>query len=148
MASVVGRNVLNCSPRYSTNVDRISKSEFASHNNNRYTVVSQVNINTSTLLLELLQCRDGLLKLSNNNSNTTDIAAMIDISCKGWLMCVKSSCCLYCFFFKRYILLFLCTSFQFIVLFSFEFFAAASCVYIIVHFVTTLYFWVRIKSWQ
>jgi hypothetical protein len=83
MDSVVGRNVLNCSLRYNTDVDRLGKLEFAPHNINRYAVASQVNINTSALLLELLQCRDGSLPLSNDNFNTTDITAMIDILCTG-----------------------------------------------------------------
>ena len=59
MDSVVGRNVLNCSLRYNTNIDRILEMEFAPHNINSYAVVSRVDSDTSTLLLELLQCCDG-----------------------------------------------------------------------------------------
>jgi len=40
----------------------------------------QVDLNTSALL-ELLQCRDGSLTLSNDNFNTKDIADMINILC-------------------------------------------------------------------
>ena len=69
----MGRNVLNCSLRYNTNIDCILKMEFAPHNINRYAVASPVDLDISALLLELLQCRDGLLTLSNDNFNTTDI---------------------------------------------------------------------------
>jgi len=63
------------------NVDSIGKLEFDPHNINRYAVNPEVDLNTSALLLELLQCRDGSLTLHNNNFNTTYIAAMIDILC-------------------------------------------------------------------
>jgi len=54
--------------------------EFGPNNINRYAVTPQVDLNTSALLLELLQCRGGSLPLSNDNS-TLHIAAMIDILC-------------------------------------------------------------------
>jgi hypothetical protein len=57
--------------------------EFAPQYINRYAVASQVDLDISALLLELLQCRDGSLTLSNDNFNTTDIAAMIDFLCTG-----------------------------------------------------------------
>jgi len=82
MDSMVGRNVRNCSLRYNTNVDRISTLEFGPHNIYRYAVTPQVNLNTSALLLELLQCRDGSLTLSNDNFNSTGITAMINILCR------------------------------------------------------------------
>jgi len=81
MDSVVGRNVLNCSLFYNTNVDRISKLEFGPHPINKYAVTPQVDLNASIIILELLQCLDGSLMLSNDNFNTTHIAAMIDILC-------------------------------------------------------------------
>jgi len=43
MDLVVGRKVLNCSLRYNTNVDGISKLEFVPHNINRYAVTPQVD---------------------------------------------------------------------------------------------------------
>jgi hypothetical protein len=85
MDSVVGRNVLNCSLRYNTNIDRILKMEFAPHKINRHAAASQVDLDISALLLELLQCRDGSLMLSNDNFNSADIAAMIDFLCTGRL---------------------------------------------------------------
>ena len=57
--------------------------EFAPHNINRYAVTSRADSDISALLLELLQCRDGSLTLSNDNFNTTDRAAMIDLLCTG-----------------------------------------------------------------
>jgi len=66
-----------CSLRYNSNVDRISKLEFDPRNIYRYAVTPQVDLYTS----ELLQCRDSSLTLSNDNLNSTHIAAMIDIKC-------------------------------------------------------------------
>jgi hypothetical protein len=85
MDSVVGRNVLNCSLRYDTNIVWILKTEFAPHKINRHAAASQVDLDISALLLELLQCRDGSLMLSNDNFNSADIAAMIDFLCTGRL---------------------------------------------------------------
>ena len=81
----MGRNALGCSLRYRTSVDRISNFEFASHNINRYAAASQVDLDTGALLLELLQCRDGSLTLSNDDFDMGDIAiaAMIEILCTG-----------------------------------------------------------------
>jgi len=62
-------------------VDRISKFEFGPHNINRHAVSPQIDLNTSALLLEHLQCRHGALTLLNDNVNTTDIAATTDIQC-------------------------------------------------------------------
>jgi len=78
MDSVVGRKVLDCSLRYNKNVDRTSKLEFAPQNINRHAVTPQVELNTSALLLELLQYHDGSLTLFNDNFNTTDITVMND----------------------------------------------------------------------
>jgi len=83
MDSVIGRNALDCSLRYRTSVDRISKLEFASHNINTYAAASQVDLVTGALLIELLQCRDGSLTLSNDNFDKGDIAAMMEVLCTG-----------------------------------------------------------------
>jgi len=96
MDSVVGRNVRNCSLRYSPNVNRIGTLDFGPHNIYRYAVTPQVDLNTSALLLELLQCRDGLLTLSNDNFNTKNIAVMIYILCTvtfcRWAFTCFSTC--------------------------------------------------------
>jgi len=41
------------------------------------------NLGTGALQLELLQCRDGSLTLSNDNFDKGDIAAMIKVLCTG-----------------------------------------------------------------
>jgi len=79
MDSVLDRNALDCSLRYRTSVDCISKLEFAPRNINRYVAASQADLGTGALVLELLQFRDGLLTLSNDNFDKGDIAAMIMI---------------------------------------------------------------------
>jgi len=83
MDSVVGRNILSFLLRYNTNVDRISKLEFGPHNINKFAVSPQVDLNTSTLLLELLQCRDGSLTVSNDNG-VRQGAIMSPILCCGY----------------------------------------------------------------
>ena len=79
--SVVGRNVLNCSLRYKTTVDCISKLAFSSYNIDKYAAATEDVSNTNVLLFELLQCRDGSCSLSNKNFNNADITSMIDILC-------------------------------------------------------------------
>ena len=81
MNSVLGRNVIDCSLRYNTTVDRISKLEFFPHNINKYAVATEDTLNTSALLLELLRCRDGSFSLSNVLFNYSDITDMINILC-------------------------------------------------------------------
>jgi hypothetical protein len=54
MDSVVGQNVLNCSLRYKTTIDCISKLAFLSYNMNKYAVATEDVLNTNALLLELL----------------------------------------------------------------------------------------------
>ena len=140
---MLDRNVLNCSLRYSTNVDRISKLEFAPLQINIYTVASQVDSNTSTLLLQLLQCRDGSLTLSNNNFSNADISAVIDILCTCW-QCLQMCGCLmqlyYCFS-RALFLIFVCNfiSPYSIMLSSYKALVADNIVYVIVYFLTLLY---------
>jgi hypothetical protein len=64
MDSVVGRNVLNCSLRYKTTIDCISKLAFSAHNIDIYAAATEDVLNTNALLLELLQCRDGSCSLT------------------------------------------------------------------------------------
>jgi hypothetical protein len=81
MDSVVGRNVLNCCLRYHTNIDNILTLEFQPYNIDRYCVASEDNSIIITLLVELLQCRDGALSLSDNKFNMSDVTTMIDLLC-------------------------------------------------------------------
>jgi len=77
-----------------------------------------------SLLLELLQCRNGSLTLPNGNFNTTDIIAMIDILCTS-ITCARA---------LEVILQFYC------LVFSFGLLVAASYAYIVMHFIIMLYF--------
>ena len=69
MDSAVGRNVLNCCLRYRANIDNILTLEFQPYNIDRYCVATEDNSFVITLLVERLQCRDGALRLSDNNFN-------------------------------------------------------------------------------
>ena len=81
MDSVLGRNVINCSLRYNTTVDCISKLEFSPLNINKHAITTQDNLNTTALILELLRCRDGSFSLSNDVFTNTDVTEMINILC-------------------------------------------------------------------
>ena len=81
MNSVIGRNVINCSLRYNTTVDCISKLEFSPYNIDKYAIASQDDLNTRALLIELLRCRDGSYSLSNDFFSFVDINEMINILC-------------------------------------------------------------------
>ena len=81
MNSVVGCNVLNCCLRYHTNIDNILTQEFQPCNIDRYCVASEDNSIVTSLLAELLQCRDGTLSLSDNNFDMSDVTTMIDLLC-------------------------------------------------------------------
>jgi hypothetical protein len=84
MDYVIGRNVLNCSLRYigpNTNIEKICKFEFHPHSIDKFVNASNYNLDTATVLAELLQCRDGSLQLSDNNFSYSDLLAMIDIIC-------------------------------------------------------------------
>jgi hypothetical protein len=83
MNSIIGRNVLNCSQRYQTSIDCIYKLEFSPFNIDKFVVESDENLITADLLSELLQCRDGLLYLSDYNFSFSDLQSMIHIICTG-----------------------------------------------------------------
>jgi hypothetical protein len=53
MNSVIGRNVIECSLRYNTTVDCISKLEFSPYNIDKYAIASKDDLNTIALLIEL-----------------------------------------------------------------------------------------------
>ena len=67
MASVVGRNVINCCLRYHTSCNNILELEFQPQDIDKYSVATKDNSITAALLIELLQCRDGALCLSDDN---------------------------------------------------------------------------------
>jgi hypothetical protein len=66
MDSQEGRNVLNCCLRYHTNSNNIPKLEFQPYDIDRHSVATEENSITVTLLVELLQCRDGTFCLYDN----------------------------------------------------------------------------------
>jgi hypothetical protein len=66
MDSIVGRNVLYCCLHYHTNIYNILTLVFQTYNMDRYCVATEDNSIVITLLLELLQCRDGALRSSDN----------------------------------------------------------------------------------
>ena len=81
MDSIIGRNVLNCASRYNTSIDRISKLEFCPFSIDKHVRSGYKNSDITDLLSELLQCRDGTLRLSDSNFSFSDVLAMIDILC-------------------------------------------------------------------
>jgi hypothetical protein len=81
MDSLVGRNVLNCSLRYNTSIDRISKLEFRPNSIVKHVCTCHDNSFNADLLSELLLCEDGTMCLSNPNFSSSDVSAMIYILC-------------------------------------------------------------------
>jgi hypothetical protein len=81
MDSIIGRNTLNCSVRYNTNIEHICKFEFNPYSIDKLASTSNDSLDTAAILAELLRCRDGTMQLSDNNFNYSDILAMIDIIC-------------------------------------------------------------------
>ena len=81
MDSIIGRNILSCSLRYNTNIEHIRNFEFHPSSIDKFVRTSDHNLHTAAMLVELLQCRDGTLQLSDDNFNRLDILAMIDIIC-------------------------------------------------------------------
>jgi hypothetical protein len=81
MYSVVGCNVLNCCLRYHTNSEDILTLEFHSYDIDKYSVSTGDNSIIVTQYVELLQCRDGALRLSDNNFNVSDVTTIIALLC-------------------------------------------------------------------
>ena len=82
MNSTIGRNVLNCSKRYHTSIYNIISCNFSINNIDRAASdVSEDVCYKITMLNELLQCRDGHLKLSSTSFNGNDIEQLIHAIC-------------------------------------------------------------------
>ena len=82
MNSTIGRNVLSCSQRYHTSIYNINGCNF--NINNIDHVASDVPEDVRdkiTMLNELLQCRDGHLRLSSASFNGNDIEQLIHAIC-------------------------------------------------------------------
>ena len=81
MDSVIGCNILNCSFRYNIRLEEILNSHFQSRD-----IYSHFYANSDSSILlgpliELLQCRDGYLSLSNDLFSYADVSSMIDSLC-------------------------------------------------------------------
>jgi len=77
MDSIIGSNVLNCSPRYKISLDNIINLHFQLRD--IYGHCSAI-VDSSALLSSLserLQCRDGSLSLSSSEFNMADISSII-----------------------------------------------------------------------
>ena len=81
MDSTIGRNVLNCSLRYNTSIEYINNLEFRPCSIDKCASISKDNLDTVALLIELIQCRDGTLCLTDNNFSYSDTLTMIDMLC-------------------------------------------------------------------
>ena len=81
----MGRNVLCGGLRYNVSKDYIPASVFSPHDIVRRYIQDDDATNMATLLLELLQCRDGNLPLYSSKfdrSDCSDITTMIDLLCR------------------------------------------------------------------
>ena len=82
MNSTIGRNVLSCSQRYHTSIYNIIGCNFSVNNIDRAASdVSEDVCNKITMLNELLQCRDGHLRLSSTSFNGNDVEQLIHAIC-------------------------------------------------------------------
>jgi hypothetical protein len=79
--SFSGRNVRNCCLRYHVALDDIVTFAFGSDDIDERVVLSSDDKAKADWLIELLQCRDNLLQLSNSDFNAHDINSMITLLC-------------------------------------------------------------------
>jgi len=82
MKSIVGRNVLSCCQRYSTHIDSVIAFRFNIENIDRIANTASDDVcNRVTMLKELLQCRDGMLCLSDDSFSSNDVEQLISFLC-------------------------------------------------------------------
>jgi len=82
MNSIVGRNMLSCCQRFSTNIDRVIAFRFNIKNIDRIANTASDDVcNRVTMLNELLQCRDGMLCLSDVSFSSNDVEQLISFLC-------------------------------------------------------------------
>jgi hypothetical protein len=83
MNSVIGRNVINCSLRYNTTVDYISKLELSPHSIDKYSVLlralNAVDIALRTCLFHFI---DTICMLMYFENGTNKILTINNIPCK------------------------------------------------------------------
>jgi len=76
--SIVGRNVLSCCQRYSTNIDSVIAFRFNIENIDRIANIALDDVcNRVTILNELLQCRDGMLCLPDDSFSSNDVEQLL-----------------------------------------------------------------------
>jgi len=82
MNSIVGRNVLSCCQCYSTNIDNVIAFRFNIEIIDHIANTASDDVcNCMTMLNELLQCRDGMLCLSDNSFSSNDVEQLISFLC-------------------------------------------------------------------
>ena len=79
--SIVGRNILHCCERYHTNIDNIINMVFQPQNITKHCAATVDDSIVVGQLTELLQCRDGVFRLSDDHFSMPDIISMIDYLC-------------------------------------------------------------------
>jgi len=78
MNSIVGRNVLSCCQRHSTNIDSVIAFRFNVKNIDSIANTASDDVcNRVTMLNQLLQCRDGTFCLSNDSFSSNDVEQLI-----------------------------------------------------------------------
>jgi len=82
MNFLVGRNVLSCCQGYSTNIDSVIAFRFNIENIDHIANTASDDVyNRVTMLKVLLQCRDGMLCLSDNSFSNNDVEQLISFLC-------------------------------------------------------------------
>jgi len=82
MNFIVGRNVLSCCQRYSTNIDSVIAFRFNIENIDRIAYTASDDVcNRVTMLNELLQCRDRMLCLSDDSFSSNDVEQLMSCLC-------------------------------------------------------------------
>jgi len=80
-ASIIGRNLPNCSLRYKINLNNIINLHFHPRDIYSYYRTNEGRVALLSSLFELLQCRDGSLSSSISEFSMADILSMIDYIC-------------------------------------------------------------------
>jgi len=82
MNSIVGRNVLSSCQRFTANIDSVNTYRFDIKNIDRIANNASDDVcNRVTMINELLQCRDGMLCLSDDSFSSSDVGQLISFLC-------------------------------------------------------------------
>jgi len=81
MNSIVGRNALSCCQRYSTNINSVIAFRFNNKNIDRIANTADDVCNRVTILNKLLQCRDGMLCLSDDSFSSNHVEQLFAFLC-------------------------------------------------------------------